>query len=54
MAHSDYMAMKYAFKEQFGYYMIESGHDALSVQFFRGWTKAEQIAIALVNGVSHV
>jgi hypothetical protein len=37
MAHSDFMAMKVAFKAQFGYHMIESGHDVTSVQFFVGW-----------------
>jgi hypothetical protein len=46
MAHSDFMAMQYAFKAQFGYNMIESGHDDLSIQFFRGWTKATAMEVA--------
>jgi hypothetical protein len=46
MKHSDFMDMKYAFKNQFNKYMIEDGHDALSIQFFRGWTMASSMEIS--------
>ena len=43
MSHSDFMAMKQEFRTQFGYHMIESGHDKTSIQFFIGWQRSSSI-----------
>lgn len=48
MAHHDFMTMKQLFKAQFGYHMIESGHDEISIQFFVGWKRCTLIELQKV------